>query len=1484
MNKKNLALLLSGVMCIQSIIPAYIPVFANISVHSEVSTDDVSGRIGGYFQGDSTIHLAICSNGDLYRWGDGYGFPKKVSEIGKAKFVGFGYKTGIVVDELGQVWTIGSGKNGTLGVGNSNDNYDNFQKVVDEDGVPLTGVKKAIISDFCGIALLENGSCYAWGKTNGFETDGENLFETINYARKIEIDPKNTLYDDKDLTLEELKLQTTDDVLDESREIVDISITKKNTFFVLNDGSVLVLGSTDSGLASVSTDIDRFWNDSTGAASSLMTRPQFMRNELGEKITGVKKIYSCDSTTLALMENGDVYCTGMLGVYAKLPRSLFLKQIPQYSGVTSMSLYGSNVLSTHNDGKSYVWGKLGALDGNESFNETVVAGLTEITGAKDFVAITHTSTSNGLGAMAVDKNGQIFAWGNNKNRQTGTVVYNTSLYAPVGKVIVGVNSEKDVFNVPDGPIYFDELISLYEMEIDEPFHVHPSVEKNYTLVKPTSSDIVSIDLDQQTIEPLKSGTIDLELSLEVSSRRISYYKDSLRFKNYPTELNLYNKTTNEIINDSILLKEPLQIDVQVEPLTENFTYNLFVEDETILKISEDGILTPLSSGETNLVCTVEEQTFDGETLEKRIPIIVKGQSLDISADKGSILAGDYLILEVNESLAAKSSSPIEIIATEPDVNIEMISENTYKISASEKGEKHLTIKKDELVESFVFETQLEAISCDHYHLIVDDLASITLPTSLPVQMHDASVLNIDVEWGELEKQEDGHYQASGSFLNEPYIINTLTPTINVEVTESHKDILSIHPFEKLSILANEEPILPEVANVALEDNSVIELPVKWDLSNFSNIEIGEHTINGEIVLSDKIINTSNEVALLKVDVLPVVIKPESIQKQHISSKDDIIFPSEIKCEVPFIEDQLYNVTWESIESINGPGEYQIKGELDVPLWAEKCFVYLDILWTDDSISIVNIEPLEVMSCYATEKIVLPDSTNATLSNGDDIKVEITWDNSIFETTDIGQQLLTGEINIPSQYEYNGTTTISLSLNVLKLEPNSPVLNTLLVKQNEVINLENEIDIIDNLGNHHLLSVNWEPFDTTSVGTFKIAGEVIVPEYMNDLTIYQSIEVSSNDKIEQIRTIKEINPLPQIETFVNQPVTLPGSINCLLDTNEEINIAVKWDEPINYTTPAALTIQGEFILPERIENPLHLTPYINLLIKEQPIESEPTPGPVEKPESNNTYSTPSYAEYSNVTIYYMNIETGDIINTDKIKKRVGSKFEAPVRQFNYFEYVESSPKNIKVNKNPIKNKINVYYRPTSKQTLFKTNIQTPYLKGFPGGLFKPQNPLTRAELCAILSRLLTDEASNYEDNALDQTIFYKDVPYDFWAYKDIAKLSKMGLFTGYPNGSFLPNQYITIAEFATVIANPSNHLNHVDHSTFWASQALYDCLERSIITPEMFNNPHRAITRAEAVYAINKLIEKESSLQNYTSKFIDVTPSTPYWKDILVSSY
>ncbi len=93
-----------------------------------------------------------------------------------------------------------------------------------------------------------------------------------------------------------------------------------------------------------------------------------------------------------------------------------------------------------------------------------------------------------------------------------------------------------------------------------------------------------------------------------------------------------------------------------------------------------------------------------------------------------------------------------------------------------------------------------------------------------------------------------------------------------------------------------------------------------------------------------------------------------------------------------------------------------------------------------------------------------------------------------------------------------------------------------------------------------------------------------------------------------------------------------------------------------------------------------------------------------------------------------------------------------------------------------------------------------IRGYPDGTFKAHNWITRAELCAILDRALklapAGQKLNFKDSA--------QIP--AWAKESITRVVARGLIRGYEDNTLRPKAYVTRAEMATVLWRYLNNPN------------------------------------------------------------------------------
>lgn len=185
-------------------------------------------------------------------------------------------------------------------------------------------------------------------------------------------------------------------------------------------------------------------------------------------------------------------------------------------------------------------------------------------------------------------------------------------------------------------------------------------------------------------------------------------------------------------------------------------------------------------------------------------------------------------------------------------------------------------------------------------------------------------------------------------------------------------------------------------------------------------------------------------------------------------------------------------------------------------------------------------------------------------------------------------------------------------------------------------------------------------------------------------------------------------------------------------------------------------------------------------------------------------------------------------------------------------------------------------PTKEPSIITKTMLNPYIVGYDDNVFGPELPISREEVSAIFARLIANNI--YMDKAYDTS--FPDVG-EGWSKDYIGYLEKFSVVTGYEDGTFRPQNYITRAEMAVMMAKAegydisgymsSDELAYPDVDegySEWAVKAIKYLTDRGIMEgyPDGTFGPNRPITRAETVATVNRV------LADMTVGNIEVLPS------------
>lgn len=184
---------------------------------------------------------------------------------------------------------------------------------------------------------------------------------------------------------------------------------------------------------------------------------------------------------------------------------------------------------------------------------------------------------------------------------------------------------------------------------------------------------------------------------------------------------------------------------------------------------------------------------------------------------------------------------------------------------------------------------------------------------------------------------------------------------------------------------------------------------------------------------------------------------------------------------------------------------------------------------------------------------------------------------------------------------------------------------------------------------------------------------------------------------------------------------------------------------------------------------------------------------------------------------------------------------------------------------------------AEESLINEKYTGPYVYGYEDGTFGAAREITRAEVVAMVSRLLKnpiDENKNYDTN-------FTDVAADAWYKNYIGFLAQYNIVEGYGDGTFAPANKITRAEMTAILARAAKFqltgsattFSDVDNS-FWAKAYIATMAEKGLVNgyPDGTFAPNKNITRAETVTILNRMLDDST----VSGSIIPADVDSSYW--------
>jgi len=173
------------------------------------------------------------------------------------------------------------------------------------------------------------------------------------------------------------------------------------------------------------------------------------------------------------------------------------------------------------------------------------------------------------------------------------------------------------------------------------------------------------------------------------------------------------------------------------------------------------------------------------------------------------------------------------------------------------------------------------------------------------------------------------------------------------------------------------------------------------------------------------------------------------------------------------------------------------------------------------------------------------------------------------------------------------------------------------------------------------------------------------------------------------------------------------------------------------------------------------------------------------------------------------------------------------------------------------------KPVVEKPDYKPSILTDehyaYIVGREGGIIAPESDITRAEVAAIIYRLLDEDERS---KAKTKENVFTDVNEGDWFNTAVSTLASLELVKGRAADAFVPDAFITRAELATIFARmvEVEHDGKVlfgDVSGHWAESYINEAATAEwIVGYNGLFRPDDNITRAEVMTLANRVLNRE----------------------------
>lgn len=170
-----------------------------------------------------------------------------------------------------------------------------------------------------------------------------------------------------------------------------------------------------------------------------------------------------------------------------------------------------------------------------------------------------------------------------------------------------------------------------------------------------------------------------------------------------------------------------------------------------------------------------------------------------------------------------------------------------------------------------------------------------------------------------------------------------------------------------------------------------------------------------------------------------------------------------------------------------------------------------------------------------------------------------------------------------------------------------------------------------------------------------------------------------------------------------------------------------------------------------------------------------------------------------------------------------------------------------------------------------------MSGFDDKSFRPEQPITRVQFAAVVQKAFAPAAA-------ESAMTFSDVSQSFWGYNPIQTASQAGFLSGYPDGTFRPNEALTRVQAIAGLANGLGYntdntdllsiYQDAEQIPNWALPAIAGATEKTIVVnyPQQNQlNPNQTATRGDIAAFIYQALVNAGKFEPINSPYLVSVP-------------